>query len=254
MDLDGVLYLELVSSSSQITQQVLCSVLPMEWASALSTRGWKPADVAQLLDAVHPVGGSIDVYPPRDDVFRAFHETPLACVRTVILGQDPYYDDPRKAHGLAFSVRPGTPVPRSLRMVFRALAADIPGSIDPERQIKDLSQWATGAGVLLLNTALSVEKGRPESHLQQWKGFTAAVLELLRDRTEPVAFLLWGEKAITRGLGVGVDVPPHEVFEAAHPRPGAKLHGRSFAEAHSFRRSNDFLSKTPRGPVNWSLA
>ncbi|MGZ0712571.1 uracil-DNA glycosylase (plasmid) [Coraliomargarita sp. W4R53] len=229
-----------------------CSKLPTDWSDALAGVGWDAVRVEDLLNRVYAPQPS-DIYPPRNDVFRALHATPINRVRAVVLGQDPYYDHPDKAHGLAFSVRTGIAVPRSLRMVFRALEGDFPGLIDPERHHGDLTRWATQGGVLLLNAALTVERNRPESHITYWTPFIDSVLSVLRNSAQPIAFLLWGEKAIRRGLSAGVDTAPHEVFEAAHPRPGAKLHGRAFSEAHTFVRSQRFLSRGPSGPADWSL-
>lgn len=245
-------YLVCVPSRSRSGYQSDCSKLPGDWSAALAGVGFDANRIDHLLTNVYAPQLS-GIYPPRNDVFRAFHATPADRVRAVALGQDPYYDHPDKAHGLAFSVRTGMAVPRSLRMVFRALETDLPGVIDPERQDGDLTQWATRGGVLLLNAALTVERDRPESHLTHWTPFIDSVLSVLRDSSQPIAFLLWGEKAIRRGLAAGVDTAPHEAFEAAHPRPGAKLHGRAFSESHTFVRSQRFLSRGPTGPVDWTL-
>lgn len=229
-----------------------CSKLPADWSAAFGVHGYDNERIAERLDRAY--AETDDVYPPKRDVLRAFHATRLADVRAVILGQDPYYDAPGKAHGLAFSVPTGVDVPRSLRAIFRALAADIPGSVDPEREDGDLTRWASEQGVLLLNRALTVRANHPKSHLGLWSRFTDLTLQILRDRSEPIAFMTWGVPAIRQAHRLLLSSAPHAVFEAAHPRFGAKRAGRSFGEAKPFGAATVFLRGTPRGAIDWRLA
>ncbi len=222
------------------------SRLPNDWAAHLG-RATLRAEI--LLDRLHPRGGTSAIYPPRQHVFRAFHETPFDEVRVVILGQDPYYDRPGKADGLAFSISDAAPVD-SLQMVFDSLASDVPGFTTPA--IGDLSSWAS-RGVLLANAALTVPAGMPGQHLRAWSGFTRAVLYALDAKVTPVAFMLWGKKAISRGDRLPINRSRHHVIEAAHPRRGAKWQGKSFAEFEVFKGASSWIASQPGGPIRWSL-
>ena len=131
------------------------------------------------------------VYPPADDVFAALHLTPLADVKVLILGQDPYHG-PGQAHGLCFSVRPGVPVPPSLVNIFTELHSDL-GIEAPAGG--DLTPWAR-QGVLLLNTTLTVRAHQAASHQGKgWETFTDQVIRAVDDKPERVVFVLWGAAA-----------------------------------------------------------
>jgi uracil-DNA glycosylase len=152
------------------------------------------------------------VFPPDEDVFAALRLTPPDQVRAVILGQDPYYR-PGQASGLAFSVRAGVDRPRSLVNIIKELETDLGHPVPAEAT---LEPWARH-GVLLLNTALTVREGLPNSHRRQWKAFTAAIVAMLAERPVPLAFLLWGEPA--KAAGQKIDRTRHIVVKSAHPSP-----------------------------------
>lgn len=222
------------------------SKLPSDWEQELGRAALR---APKLVNRLYGQVGVSNIYPPRNAVFRSFHETPFHQVRVVVLGQDPYYDAPGKADGLAFSISSGSPKD-SLLEVLESLEADIPGNPVPQRG--DLSPWAR-RGVLLANAALTVPAGRPGQHLRAWSGFTRAVLSAVNSKTAPVAFLLWGGKAIGRGRRLPIDLSRHHVIEAAHPRKGAKLDGKSFAQYEVFREVDRWLSSQPGGRIDWSL-
>jgi uracil-DNA glycosylase len=185
------------------------------------------------------------VYPPRPEIFRALELTPLDDVRVVLLGQDPYHG-PGQAHGLAFSVRPGVAKPPSLRNLQRELHDDR-GVPLPDHG--SLEAWAR-AGVLLLNTVLTVREGSAGSHAGAgWERFTDAVLQRVAARTEPAVFLLLGRHA--RRKAATVDLGGHGVIEAPHPSP-LSAH-RGFFGSRIFSRTNALLSEAGREPVDWRL-
>ena len=131
------------------------------------------------------------VYPPKDEIFSAFRLTPLSKVKVVILGQDPYHE-PNQAHGLCFSVRPGTEIPPSLVNIYKELQDDL-GCYIPNNGY--LVKWAE-QGVLLLNTLLTVRAHVAFSHKGAgWERFTDAVIEALNRENRPIVFLLWGSPA-----------------------------------------------------------
>jgi uracil-DNA glycosylase len=174
------------------------------------------------------------IYPSAADVFAALKLTPLANVRVVILGQDPYHG-PGQAHGLCFSVPQGVKHPPSLRNIFKAIQHDDPGFAVPESG--DLTHWAE-QGVLLLNTVLTVEQGKAHSHAKWgWETFTDRVIKAVNDHREGVVFLLWGAHAQKKGALI--DRARHHVLETVHPSP-LSAH-RGFLTAGHFRRTNELL-------------
>lgn len=185
------------------------------------------------------------VYPPADQVFAALHLTPLAEVKVVILGQDPYHGA-RQAHGLCFSVAAGVSPPPSLRNVYRELHDDL-GL--PVPSSGDLTTWAR-RGVLLLNTTLTVRAGVAGSHQGHgWEVFTDQVIRAVSARPETVVFILWGAHARTKR--VLVDRSRHVVIESAHPSPLSAHNG--FFGSRPFSRANAALVAAGREPVDWSL-
>ena len=185
------------------------------------------------------------VFPAPEEVFAALHLTPLSTVKVVILGQDPYHG-PGQAHGLCFSVRPGTPAPPSLRNVFRELEADL-GIAAPDHGCLDA--WAR-QGVLLLNTSLTVRAGAAASHQGRgWETFTDEVIKAVNDKPERVVFLLWG--AAARKKKALIDTRRHTVLESAHPSPLSAHNG--FFGSHPFSRANAALSEAGREPVDWRI-
>ncbi len=188
--------------------------------------------------------GRTDVFPTRP--FRALEETPLESVRVVILGQDPYHTR-GKAEGLAFSVPEGEKIPPSLRNIFKEIEAEFGG---PRRCTTSLLDWAR-SGVLLLNTILTVEEGRPLSHAKLgWEAFTGAVVRRVAETSPHAVFLLWGEPAqrFARGIPEG----RHLVLTASHPSPLSASRGKvPFLGCGHFRKANDALLARGLEPVSW---
>ncbi len=188
------------------------------------------------------------IYPPQP--FWALALTPLSEVRVVILGQDPYHGA-GQAQGLAFSVPDGQKLPPSLRNIFKELQRDM--GIAPTHS-GSLVRWAR-QGVLLLNTSLTVEEGRPASHAHRgWEQLTDAVLAAVAGSASPVVFMLWGGHAqAKRAL---IDASPwrgrHQVLCANHPSPlSANRPPAPFVGCGHFRSANAFLVATGGHPVDW---
>lgn len=180
-------------------------------------------------------------------MYRAYRLTRPERVRVVILGQDPY-TEPGQADGLAFSVRRGVPVPRSLSAIFDGVSNDV--TVWPGRRVNgDLAGWAE-QGVLLLNAALTVEAHEPLSHVHDWSRFTHAVLRALNARNEPTVFILFGELAGRLVADVGIDESLHKVISLAHP--AARNSALPSVEgSHAFRHANEFLMPHGRGAIDW---
>jgi uracil-DNA glycosylase len=185
------------------------------------------------------------IYPRADDYFRAFEGTSFSKCKVVILGQDPYHG-PGQAHGLCFSVQKGTAKPPSLGNIFKELRSDLGLSLS---QHGDLSLWAQ-QGVLLLNSVLTVEEGKPGSHQKKgWEDFTDAVIKTLNDQREKLVFILWG--AYAQKKAAFVDRQRHLVLECVHPSP-LSAH-RGFFGSKPFSKTNEYLRKTGQSPIDWSL-
>jgi len=194
------------------------------------------------------VAAGATVYPPAP--LRALALTPLPAVRAVIVGQDPYHG-PGQAEGLAFSVAPGQPLPPSLRNIYKELRRDLGGEAPASGS---LVAWAE-RGVLLLNSALTVEAGRPASHAGRgWEALTDAVLEAVWRQSDPIAFLLWGAAAQAHAAGrrpVGLN--PHRVWCCNHPSPlSATRAPTPFIGCGHFGASASFLAAAGR-PLEWRL-
>ena len=185
------------------------------------------------------------IFPRGSEWFRALDLTPLDAVRVVILGQDPYHG-PGQAHGLCFSVRPDVRIPPSLQNIYKELRDDL--GIAPARH-GFLEHWAR-QGVLLLNSVLTVEQGLAASHQGRgWERFTDAVIRLVNDRPDPVAFLLWGSHAQKKAASV--DGARHLVLKAAHPSPLSAYNG--FFGCRHFSKVNSFLADKGLAPIDWAL-
>ena len=186
------------------------------------------------------------VYPPRDEVFAALHHTSHGATRAVILGQDPYHG-PGQAHGLCFSVRHGVARPPSVANIHRELHDDL-GVPPPVHG--NLERWAA-AGVLLLNTTLTVRGGEAGSHRGRgWERFTDRIIEVLSARAEPLVFVLWGSSA--RAKRPMIDTGRHGVVESAHPSP-LSAH-RGFLGSRPFSKVNALLADRGADPIDWTLS
>lgn len=185
------------------------------------------------------------IYPAARDIFAAFDATPFDAVKVVILGQDPYHG-PGQAHGLCFSVQPGTAIPPSLDNMFKELHRDLG---IPRPASGCLLPWAK-QGVLLLNSVLTVEEGRAGAHAGKgWEGFTDHVVETLAREREGLVFLLWGSYAQKKGAVI--DPRRHKMLKAPHPSP-LSAH-RGFMGCGHFSAANDYLARRGERPIDWAL-
>ena len=207
------------------------------------------------------VAGRIDagavVYPPQP--LRALQLTPCASVQVLILGQDPYHGA-GQADGLAFSVAPGVRVPPSLRNIHaeldrgRVLRPELASVVTAPRRSSDLTGWAR-QGVLLLNTVLSVEDGRPGSHANfGWEALTDEIIKQLLDQRRPLVCMLWGAQAQRkRSLLARRDRQSALlVLEANHPSPlSARRPPLPFLGCGHFETANSFLRGHGAPGIQW---
>ena len=185
------------------------------------------------------------IYPPGGLIFNAFDKTPVAKVKVVILGQDPYHG-PGQAHGLCFSVPAGIPPPPSLINIFKELHED---TGMPIPQTGNLEHWAE-QGVFLLNASLTVRAGEAMSHAKiGWAEFTDNVIRKVSETRKNIVFLLWGKFAQEKR--VLIDESKHLILKAAHPSPLSAYAG--FFGCKHFSRANEYLTKKGIDPVDWTL-
>lgn len=184
------------------------------------------------------------IYPPANLTFNAFNLTPLDELKIVLLGQDPYHQ-PNQAMGLSFSVPYGVKIPPSLLNIYKELKTDL--NIEPSKS-GNLSSWAK-QGILLLNSILSVEAGKPASHSSWgWQEFSDAVISKLSLEKSGLIFMLWGNYA--KSKKALIDTSKHFILEAAHPSPLART---GFLGCKHFSKANEILRNLGKNPINWQL-
>lgn len=182
------------------------------------------------------------IYPPKKDVFNAFRLS-YKDIKVVILGQDPYHGE-GEAHGYAFSCLK-TPIPPSLKNIYKELYDDL--HIEKDMTKGDLTSWVK-QGVMLLNTGLTVEKDKPNSHKNiGWSIFTDEVIKKLNERETPLVFILWGNNA--REKKKFITNNKHLVIESAHPSPFSARYG--FFGSRPFSKTNEFLIRNHKTPIKW---
>ncbi|MGG7079596.1 uracil-DNA glycosylase [Clostridium sardiniense] len=185
------------------------------------------------------------IYPDKYDIFNALHFTPYKDVKVIILGQDPYHG-PNQAHGLSFSVKPGNRIPPSLVNIYKELHSDL-GCYIPNNGY--LKKWAD-QGVLLLNTTLTVEAGKANSHQRiGWSIFTDKIISLLNERKDPIVFILWGNNAIKKKDLI--TNPIHYIIQSVHPSPLSA--SRGFFGSKPFSKTNSFLESVNKSPIDWQI-
>ncbi|MCH9630043.1 MAG: Uracil-DNA glycosylase [Chlamydiia bacterium] len=221
--------------------------LSKTWHEALSEELKKPyiQDIKDFLASEKAAGQK--VFPPEEEIFNAFLQTPFEKVKVVIIGQDPYHGE-GQAHGLCFSVKKGIKPPPSLKNIYKEIQSDL-GITPPTHGC--LESWAK-QGVLMLNATLTVRSGQPKSHYGiGWERFTDAVVEALCEKEDPIVFLLWGRSAIDKARNI-LDRTTHNhvILSCAHPSP---FSATKFLGCKHFSKSNEFLTGWKKDPINWKL-
>ncbi|MFN3365533.1 MAG: uracil-DNA glycosylase [Exiguobacterium mexicanum] len=214
-----------------------------DWSDIIATEMAEPyfTNLKAFVDEAYETS---TVYPEREDIWNAFVYTKFKDVKCVILGQDPYHG-PNQAHGLSFSVQDGVRLPPSLRNIFKELQDDIGCKVPTSG---NLEKWAR-QGVLLLNTALTVEAGKAGSHRGKgWEQFTDSIIERLGERDEPLVFILWGNDAKKKQKWIG---PQHAVLTSVHPSPLSSHRG--FFGSKPFSQVNAKLSEWGQPEIDWCL-
>lgn len=224
-----------------MTARALAEVVESGWAGALDPVAGRVGAMGEFLRAEIAAGRKY--LPSGDNVLRAFQQ-PFNGVRVLIVGQDPY---PTPGHpiGLCFAVAPDVrPLPKSLLNIYKEYVDDLG---HPMPSTGDLTPW-TEQGVLLLNRALTVRPGEPNSHQGKgWEEITEQAIRALAARSEPMVAVLWGSKARNLKPLLG-DVP---CVESVHPSPLSAHNG--FFGSRPFSRANELLVQQGAAPIDWKL-
>ncbi|MFN2925862.1 uracil-DNA glycosylase [Lachnospiraceae bacterium YH-ros2228] len=221
------------------------SAIDNDWLEPLSEEFKKPY-YRKLYETVNQEYRTRQIFPPAQDLFKAFHMTPLHQVKVVILGQDPYHE-PGQAEGMSFSVQPGVEIPPSLVNIYKELHDDLGLRIPNNGH---LEKWAK-EGVFLLNTVLTVRAHQAFSHRGiGWEEFTDAAIRAIDREDRPIVFMLWGrpaqekEKLLTKN-------PLHLVLKAPHPSPLSAYRG--FFGCRHFSKCNAFLEAHGEKAIDWQI-
>ena len=220
------------------------SMISNDWLSELGAEFKKPY-YKELYQFVKNEYSTTQVFPPAEEIFTAFHLTPLSEVKVVIIGQDPYHNV-GQAHGLCFSVKPDVEIPPSLVNIYQELQADL-GCRIPNNGY--LIKWAK-QGVLMLNTVLTVRAHMANSHRGKgWEEFTNAAIQALNKQDRPIVFILWGRPAQMKKAML--NNPNHLILEAPHPSPLSAYRG--FFGSKPFSQTNMFLQQNGIASIDWQI-
>lgn len=220
------------------------AMIQNDWLAAIGDEFKKPY-YSELYQFVRQEYATRVIYPPADDIFNAFHLTPLSEVKVLILGQDPYHNV-HQAHGLCFSVLPDQEIPPSLQNIYKELHDDC-GCDIPNNGY--LEKWAK-QGVLMLNTVLTVRAHQANSHQGKgWEQFTDAIIQAVNAQDRPIVYLLWGSPA-QRKIPMLTN-PKHLILKAPHPSPLSAYRG--FFGCKHFSQTNAFLEEHGIAPIDWQI-
>jgi uracil-DNA glycosylase len=225
-----------------------------DWSDGLCT--WKPhfenvvksKTFSGLYSFLKTEYKSKKIYPPVDLIFNAFRLTPINKIKVVVVGQDPYHQ-PGQAMGLCFSVPRGVKVPSSLQNIYKSIDTDpkIKGFKKPTHG--DLTKWAT-QGVFLLNTILTVEDSKADSHRKSgWDEFTEHTINVLNKECDGLVFLLWGLPAQKKAKSVSAT--KHHVLKTSHP--SGLSYSKGFNTSFHFSQTNELLKKMGKTEIDWNL-
>jgi uracil-DNA glycosylase len=247
---------QIASRSSRLMQPVLSAhltALAPAWRSVLDTTVVKNALEGLSAMLAQRLANQAAIYPAQP--FRALEALTPHAVRVVILGQDPYHGA-GQAQGLAFSVPDGVARPPSLRNILAEIELEYPDDpaqlvLKPNADHHDLSRWVR-QGVLLLNTALTVEDGQPASHAGKgWETVTDALIEAVAKDATPKVFMLWGAHAQTK-RDLLVAEAQHLILTCNHPSPlSARRGANPFIGCGHFKAANAWLLQQNLQVIDW---
>ena len=200
--------------------------------------------IDKVIDYINEKYDFSDVYPVKEDIFKALNLTPFKNVKVVIIGQDPYHGI-GEANGLAFSLNEDVKITPSLRNIFKELESDL----NIKRTKKDLSEIAK-QGVLFLNTILTVSKDKPLSHKNiGWEEITDFIIKYISDNKKDVVYILWGNSAKKKQSLINKNT--NCILLSNHPSPLSA--SRGFFGSKPFSKTNNYLKEKNQTTIDWSL-
>ena len=230
---------------------VAMTLPPAGWTEVFLKSEEELRHISSVLSQMDPP----DFYPLKTEMFAAFDFCPLANVKVVILGQDPYTGTDNglpEANGMAFSTRRGQKLQPSLRNIYKELSTEYPDFISPDHG--DLTEWAI-QGVLLLNTCLTVTPSKPGSHKEIWNGFIGRVIDAISTVNPDCVFILMGGKA---QKWVPKISQKSLKLCTTHPALYGSFKGSRdsvyFAESRVFSQVNAKLVELKKEPIRWQLS
>jgi len=219
----------------------LFKLMPKDWVNAIGKN--KVTELIKPIDQFLKTQKKQTIFPATHNIFNAFNLTSFENTTVVILGQDPYHGE-GQAHGLAFSVQDECKIPPSLKNIFKELESDVGVQIP---MTGNLTAWAK-QGVLLLNTVLTVEQAKANSHKGiGWEELTDEIIKTINERKHNVVFILWGKPALKKIKLI--DETKHLVLHCAHPSPLSSYRG--FFGSKPFSQINAYLNSKNRTEINW---
>ena len=224
------------------TRVIKMSGISGDWYEALKGEFSKPY-YRTLFQTVNEEYRTRLIFPPAEDIFNAFHLTPLKKVKVVILGQDPY-PNPGQYYGVCFSVPKGIAIPGSLANIFKEIHQDLGKPIPTSG---NLDRWVA-QGVFPMNSVLTVRAHETGSHRNMgWETFTDAVIKKLSDERENLVFMLWG--AYAKEKAALINSSRHLILTTVHPSPRSAEYG--FFGCRHFSKANDYLRSKGIEEIDW---
>ena len=219
--------------------------IPKDWLTYLSEETQKEYFI-KLNDFVNlEYQSNKIIYPEFKNIFNALKILDPKSVKVVILGQDPYHG-PNQAHGLSFSVENNPKLPPSLKNIYKELCEDIGIEMPSDG---NLTKWCE-QGVLLLNSVLTVEGGKPNSHKNKgWEVLTSKIIEVLNNHFDHIVFILWGSYAQKKGKMI--DPSKHLILSGHHPSPLSSYRG--FFGCKHFSLTNKYLQSNNKAVIDWQI-
>ena len=218
------------------------SKLPISWQNELN----KISDLSSLDKPIRYILNEISkgkkISPSHNNIFKAFEYCSFSSTKVVIFGQDPYFQKD-VANGLAFSVEPNKPLPSSLKNIYKEIESDVGALSNNDGYLKS---WAD-QGVLLLNSALTVEVGKPGSHSKiGWQDFIFEIVKII-NKKQNIVFILWGNDAKKYIKYIDKDI--NLILSSSHPSPLSSYRG--FSGCKHFSKCNEYLESKNISKINW---
>jgi len=226
-----------------ITSNDLKNLLKVEWQHELENE-FKESYFIDIIEAIKRTNDNKILCPELKEIFNALNYVSLSNIKVIIIGQDPYHGK-AQANGLAFAVNSSTSTPPSLRNIIQEVESDIGEKFSIE---KNLISW-TNQGILLLNSTLTVEQGKANSHANTgWGLFTDHILRIISNEKDNLVFMLWGKNASKKEYLINSE--KHLILKSVHPSPLSAYKG--FFGCKHFSKANKYLKKNNLDEINWT--